>query len=33
LEGEPLETEEWKCGEKIPCDSFIEDEAQEVEDE
>jgi hypothetical protein len=31
LEGKPLETEEWNCGEKIPCDGFIEDESQEEE--
>jgi hypothetical protein len=31
LEGEPLETDEWKCGGKIPCAGFIKDEVTEVE--
>jgi hypothetical protein len=31
LEGEPLETDMWKCGEKMPCDGFIKDEVTEVE--
>jgi hypothetical protein len=24
LEGEPLETDEWQCDEKMPCAAFVE---------